>query len=140
MGRDRVYSLVLSQDKLRILREPQPEGKMEGSANMDDLIEKKSTEISEIAHHHHSHPQRESVLKRLARIEGHVRAVKRMVEEDVDCPDVLVQIAAIRSALNGVGRLILEDHMQGCMVKAAQDGDFEEAFRDLKKSLDQFIG
>ena len=48
--------------------------------------------------------------------------------------------AAIRSALNGVGRLILEDHIQGCMVKAAQDGDFEEAFRDLKKTLDQFIG
>lgn len=57
-----------------------------------------------------------------------------------DCPDELVQIAAVRAALNGVGQLILEDHMQGCMVKAAQDGDFEDAFRDLKKSLDQFIG
>ncbi len=99
-----------------------------------------STETGSAAHHEHSHPQREAVLKRLARIEGHVRAVKRMVEEDKDCPDVLVQIAAIRSALNGVGRLILEDHMQGCMMKAAQDGDFEATFRDLKKSLDQFIG
>ena len=65
---------------------------------------------------------------------------KRMVEEDTDCPDVLVQIAAVRAALNSVGRLILEDHMQGCMVKAAQDGDFEDAFHDLKKSLDRFIG
>jgi len=107
---------------------------------MDVSDEKQPDEKIDITHTNHSHPQRESVLKRLARIEGHVRAVKRMVEEDVDCPDVLVQIAAIRSALNGVGRLILEDHMQGCMVKAAQDGDFEEAFRDLKKSLDQFIG
>lgn len=62
-----------------------------------------------------------------------------MVEEDTACPDVLVQIAAIRAALNGVGRLILEDHMQGCMVRAAQDGDFEASFRDLKRSLDQFI-
>ena len=77
---------------------------------------------------------------RLARIEGHVRTVKRMVEKDVACPDVLVQIAAVRAALNGVGQLILEDHMQGCMVKAAHDGDFEEAFHDLQKSLDQFIG
>ena len=75
-----------------------------------------------------------------ARIEGHVRAVKPMVEEDTPCQDVLVQIAAVRAALNGVGRLILEDHMQGCMVQAAKDGDFEQAFRDLKKSLDQFIG
>jgi CsoR family transcriptional regulator, copper-sensing transcriptional repressor len=63
-----------------------------------------------------------------------------MVEENPPCPDVLVQVAAIPAAMNGVGRLILEDHMQGCMVKAAQDGDFEEAFRDLKKSLDRFIG
>ena len=107
---------------------------------MDDSVEKHTVETGETAHSHHPHPQRESVIKRLARIEGHVRAVKRMVEEDTACPDVLVQIAAVRSALNGVGRLILEDHMQGCMVKAAQDGDFEDAFRDLKKSLDQFIG
>jgi DNA-binding FrmR family transcriptional regulator len=107
---------------------------------MDDSDEKHTAETGETAHSHHPHPQRESVLKRLARIEGHVRAVKRMVEEDTPCPDVLVQIAAIRAALNGVGRLILEDHMQGCMVKAAQDGDFDNAFRDLKKSLDQFIG
>lgn len=99
-----------------------------------------STETGETAHDHHPHAQRESVLKRLARIEGHVRAVKRMVEEDRPCPDVLVQIAAVRSALNGVGRLVLEDHMQGCMMQAAHDGDFDEAFRDLKKSLDQFIG
>ena len=104
---------------------------------MDDSDEKQTAEIT---HTNHPHPQRESVLKRLARIEGHVRAVKRMVEEDVDCPDVLVQIAAIRAALNGVGRLILEDHMQGCMVQAARDGEFENAFKDLKKSLDQFIG
>lgn len=107
---------------------------------MDDSIIKQTGRTDEIAHRNHSHPQRESVLKRLARIEGHVRAVKRMVEEDTACPDVLVQIAAVRAALNGVGRLILEDHMQGCMVKAAQDGDFEGAFHDLKKSLDRFIG
>lgn len=107
---------------------------------MDDSELTKSNESGENAHTNHSHPQRESVLKRLARLEGHVRAVKRMVEDDTPCPDVLVQIAAIRSAMNGVGRLILEDHMQGCMIKAAQDGDFEDAFRDLKKSLDQFIG
>ncbi|HSV85707.1 MAG TPA: metal-sensing transcriptional repressor [Levilinea sp.] len=108
--------------------------------NMDDADGKQPDENNEIAHTNHSHPQRESGLKRLARSEGHVRAVKRMVEEDTPCPDVLVQIAAIRSALNGAGRLMLEDHMQGCMVKAAQDGKFEDALRDLKKSLDQFIG
>lgn len=104
------------------------------TANEDNLHENDT-----LAHNDHPHPQREAVLKRLARIEGHVRAVKRMVEENTDCPDVLVQIAAIRAALNSVGRLILEDHLQSCMIDAAQDGDFEDAFRDLKKSLDQFI-
>jgi CsoR family transcriptional regulator, copper-sensing transcriptional repressor len=107
---------------------------------MNDLHKKQSTVKVEDSYEEYIHPQRENVLKRLAKIEGHVRAVKRMVEENTPCPDVLVQVAAIRAAMNGVGRLILEDHMQGCMVKAAQDGDFEEAFRDLKKSLDRFIG
>jgi DNA-binding FrmR family transcriptional regulator len=88
----------------------------------------------------HTHASHEAVINRLARIEGHVRGIKRMVEEDTPCPDVLVQIAAIRSALNRVGQIILEDHLRSCMVKAVQDGEFEDAMRDLKKSLDQFIG
>ncbi len=88
----------------------------------------------------HHHVQHEAVIKRLARIEGHVRAVKRMVEEDTPCPDVLVQIAAIRAALNSVGRIILEDHLQSCMVDAVERDDYERALRDLKISLDKFIG
>jgi len=88
--------------------------------------------------HHHQHQQ--SVLSRLARIEGHVRAIKRMVEEEVPCPDILLQIAAVRSALNSVGRLILEDHLQSCVVEAVERGDYQQALRDLKASLDKFIG
>lgn len=89
---------------------------------------------------HNEHEQTDKVLKRLARIEGHVRAVKRMVEAGTPCPEVLVQVAAIRSALNGVGQIILEDHLKSCMVKAVHDGSFEESYRDLKISLDRFIG
>jgi DNA-binding FrmR family transcriptional regulator len=88
--------------------------------------------------HHHEHHQ--SILNRLARIEGHVKAIKRMVEEDTPCPDVLVQIAAVRSALNSAGRLILEDHLQSCMVEAVEKDDYQRALRDLKNSLDRFIG
>jgi DNA-binding FrmR family transcriptional regulator len=86
---------------------------------------------------HHEHHQ--SVINRLARIEGHVRAIKRMVEEDTPCPDVLVQIGAVRSALSSAGRLILEDHLQSCMIEAAKEGDYHQALRDLKNSLDRFI-
>lgn len=88
----------------------------------------------------HIHVNRDDALKRLARIEGHVRGIKRMVEEDTPCPDVLVQVAAVRSALNSVGQVILEDHLRSCMAKAARDGAFDEAMRDLKISLDRFIG
>jgi CsoR family transcriptional regulator, copper-sensing transcriptional repressor len=88
----------------------------------------------------HPHEHRQQVINRLARIEGHIRAVKRMVEEDTPCPDVLIQIAAIRSALNGVGRVILEDHLQSCMVEAVEKDDYQRALKDLKNSLDKFIG
>jgi DNA-binding FrmR family transcriptional regulator len=88
--------------------------------------------------HHHAHHQ--NVINRLARIEGHVRAVKRMVEADTACPDVLIQIAAIRSALNSVGRVILEDHLESCVVEAVEKDDYKRALDDLKNSLDKFIG
>jgi CsoR family transcriptional regulator, copper-sensing transcriptional repressor len=88
----------------------------------------------------HLHEHRQQVINRLARIEGHVRAIKRMVEEDSSCPDILMQIAAVRSALNSAGRVILEDHLQSCMVEAVEKDDYQRALRDLKNSLDKFIG
>ncbi len=63
-----------------------------------------------------------------------------MVEEGTSCPDVLVQLAAIRSALDSVGRIILEDHIKSCMVTAVQTGDFDNAYQDLDRSLKRFIG
>ena len=106
-------------------------------------MDKENTSSIEASFHttdSHEHIHRQSVLARLARIEGHVRAVKRMVEQDTSCPEVLVQIAAIRSALNGVGRVILDDHMRGCMVDALQKGEWEQAFKDLSNALDRFVG
>jgi DNA-binding FrmR family transcriptional regulator len=99
------------------------------------------TAVQEIGvEHEHRHEHHQQVLNRLARIEGHVRAIKRMVENDTPCPDVLTQIAAVRSALNGVGRVILEDHIQSCLVEAVEKDDYERAMKDLKNSLDKFIG
>jgi DNA-binding FrmR family transcriptional regulator len=103
------------------------------------LPEKAPGEPIPDAAHAHRHEHHQSVVNRLARIEGHVRAIKRMIEAETPCPDVLVQIAAVRSALNRVGRIILEDHLKGCMVAAVQQGDFEQALLDLKNSLDRFI-
>jgi CsoR family transcriptional regulator, copper-sensing transcriptional repressor len=109
---------------------------------LDDLNDELKTEAEgdAVADHEHQHEHHQQVLNRLARIEGHVRGIKRMVEEDTPCPDVLMQIAAVRSALNSVGRVILEDHLQSCMVEAVEKDDYQRALRDLKISLDKFIG
>lgn len=65
-----------------------------------------------MSEHGHSHKVRKQVVNRLARIEGHVRAVKEMELEGRDCPDLLLQISAIRKALDSVGKVILKDHLK----------------------------
>jgi DNA-binding FrmR family transcriptional regulator len=110
-----------------------------------DKLKMASEDVEELTalpenHGIHRHEHHQQVINRLARIEGHVHAIKRMVEADTPCPDVLIQIAAVRSALNGVGRVILEDHMQSCMLDAVEKDDYQRALNDLKNSLDKFIG
>ena len=68
---------------------------------------------------------REQVLRRLARMEGQVRGVARMIERDEDCVDVLQQTAALRAAVDSVTMLLMEDHVQGCVTSALKSGDAE---------------
>ena len=86
--------------------------------------------------HRHTQPD---VLKRLARVEGHVRSIHKMVEEGRDCPEVLIQIAAVRSALDQVGRIILEGHIESCIAEAVREGRGDEAVGQLKDALKKFI-
>jgi DNA-binding FrmR family transcriptional regulator len=85
------------------------------------------------------HKKRKDVLDRLARIEGHVRGLRKMVEEDKECPQILIQVAAVRAALGKVSRLILEDHIETCMKDAAASGDTERYVADLKEALSKYI-
>lgn len=62
-------------------------------------------------------------LKRLRRIEGQVRGVQRMISEDKYCIDILTQISAIRSALDSVALGLMEDHLGGCVLSAASEGE-----------------
>ena len=78
------------------------------------------------------------MVNRRARAIGHLDNVKRMVEEGYDCSEVLVQLAAVRSALANTGKVILKDHMRHCMVDAVTAGD-EAAIDDLCKAIDQFM-
>ena len=92
-----------------------------------------------LAHSHgHIHENQKAVVNRLARAIGHLEKVKRMVEEGHDCSDVLVQLAAVRSALDNTGKVILKDHMRHCMVDAVAAGD-EDAIDDLCLAIDKFM-
>ena len=88
--------------------------------------------------HGHVHENQKAVINRLARALGHLEKVKKMVEEGYDCSEVLVQLAAVRSALDNTGKVILKDHMRDCMVDAVAAGD-DEAIDDLCDAIDKFV-
>ncbi|MGL5695294.1 MAG: metal-sensitive transcriptional regulator [Peptostreptococcaceae bacterium] len=79
---------------------------------------------------------REALIKRLKRIEGQVKGIQRMVEEERYCVDVLVQISAIRSAINKVGSIILENHIKGCVASSIKDDDTELTDQTIKELMD----
>ncbi len=89
-----------------------------------------------VAHEHH---HRRAIVHRLSRIEGHVKKIKTMVEEGRDCPDVLIQLAAVRSAINKVGQAVLEDHIESCLLDGRPDVTAEAAWLELKEAFDAFF-
>lgn len=89
-------------------------------------------------HHHHSEEHRRKVSNRLARAIGHLQKVKQMVDDDEDCSDVLIQLAAVKSAINNTGKVILKDHMEHCIVHAVKDGD-TEMIAELNAAIDKFM-
>ena len=94
-----------------------------------------------IAHSHghgHVHESQKAVLNRLSRAIGHLEKVKRMVEEGHDCSEVLIQLAAVRSALDSTGKVILKDHLRHCIVDAVSAGDVD-SIDDLCEAIDKFV-
>lgn len=88
---------------------------------------------------HHPHRQTKAVVDQLARTAGHVTSIKRMVEEGRACPEVLIQLAAVRAAVDRAARLVLEDHLESCLRGAAANGLADEEWQRLKTALDRFI-
>lgn len=88
--------------------------------------------------HPHVHENTKAVLNRLSRAIGHLQSVRKMVEDGRDCSEVLIQIAAVRSAINSIGKVILQDHIQHCIVDAVEQDD-EQALEDLCQAIDKFI-
>jgi DNA-binding FrmR family transcriptional regulator len=89
--------------------------------------------------HFHNEESLRGIVNRLSRIEGHIRGVKTMVQEGRPCPEVLVQIAAVRGALDRVARIILDEHLTECIGRAAKEGNIEVEIQELKAALDRFL-
>jgi len=108
--------------------EVQPEGEM-------------SEHIHDEHHHHnhvHSHESTKAIVNRLSRAIGHLESVKRMVEDNRDCTEVLIQLAAVRSALNSTAKVILKEHLESCIYDAVSTGDADE-LDALNKAIDKYI-
>lgn len=88
--------------------------------------------------HGHVHQNTKTVLDRLSRAIGHLNSVRAMVENGRDCAEVLVQLAAVRSALNGIAKVILKDHLDHCIVGAVENGDMQ-AIEELNKAIELLL-
>ncbi len=88
--------------------------------------------------HTHSHEHTKAVLNRLSRAIGHLKSIKKMVENGRDCSEVLIQLSAVKAAINNTGKVILQDHIQHCLVDAIESGDMKE-IEELNKAIDRFI-
>ena len=107
--------------------------------NADPVLHEAHVHVHEHGHTHvHTHTQTKAVLNRMARLIGHLQSVRRMVEEGRDCSEVLLQISAVDAALKNVGKIILKDHMEHCIVDAVQDND-REALARLEQAIDRFV-
>ncbi len=115
-------------------------------SNQEHITEHEAEQTADSACHasgsprqsHHSDQMKESLTKRLNRIEGQIRGVKAMIERDTYCDDVLNQIAAVQAALNGVGKLLLEGHLKSCVVDRIQAGE-SEVIDELLKTVHKLM-
>ncbi|HYW22457.1 MAG TPA: metal-sensing transcriptional repressor [Nodularia sp. (in: cyanobacteria)] len=126
----------------RLAQESLPVSQQVENAEHHDVEEQTNHthEHGKPAHPHvHSQESLRKIVNRLSRIEGHVRGIKTMVQQNSPCPDVLLQIAAVRGALDKVARIVLDEHLTECIVRAAQEGNMEVEIQQLKAALDRFL-
>lgn len=88
--------------------------------------------------HVHSEEHKKKVINRISKSIGHLESVKRMIERDEDCSEVLIQLAAVRAEINSTGKVVLKDHLSHCIVHAIEEGDLE-ALEALDHAIDMFI-
>ena len=91
------------------------------------------------AHTHVHDPQeKKRQIARISRMIGHLEYIKKMIEADEDCSQVLIQLSAVRSAMNGLGREIINEHLSHCIHHAIEDGD-TEAVEEFEKAIQRYL-
>ena len=88
--------------------------------------------------HVHSDKEKKAVINRISRAIGHLESVKKTIERDEDCSEVLIQLAAVRNAINNTGKVVLKNHISECIVEAIEQGD-DQAIRSLNSAIDKFV-
>ncbi len=98
------------------------------------------SEENHVHSHNHTHdPQaKKRQINRISRMVGHLEHVKKMIDNDEDCAEVLIQLSAVRSALDGLGKEIITEHLDHCIMHAMEDGD-TKALKDFEKALQQYL-
>ena len=86
-----------------------------------------------------SEKERRDMLNRLSRIEGQVRGIRKMVENDVYCPDILIQVSAVSAALNSFNKVLLAEHLRSCVVDDIKEGKEDEAIDELVRVLQKLM-
>ena len=86
----------------------------------------------------HTHTHTKAVLNRLARTSGHLASVRAMVEEGRDCAEVLVQLAAVRGAINKICEIILKDHLEHCIVDVVGSGE-KDTLNELSRAIELLL-
>jgi DNA-binding FrmR family transcriptional regulator len=110
------------------------------SYSKDTTIPEHNHDRPHSTHNHvHSEESLRKIVNRLSRIEGHIRGIKSMVQQNTPCPDVLLQIAAVRGAIDKVARIVLDEHLTECVARAAKDGNIDAEMEELKAALDRFL-
>ena len=93
---------------------------------------------SDTHRHVHTPEENKAVLNRLSRAIGHLESIKKMVEDGRDCSEVLIQLSAVKSAINNTGKVILKSHIEHCLVEAVQTGEWDTV-AELTEAIDKFI-
>lgn len=80
----------------------------------------------------------DNLHKRLKRVEGQIKAIDRMIEQDVPCEDIIIQINAAKTALHKIGQVVLEGHLNHCVKDGIVHGDAEKTIADFAKAVEYF--